>query len=88
MIFKFFLCCSVIFFKIEGLTVRNNFKISPMKRFAIINALIWAFVILLVSFFAKDLPEYKYIFAGLVFASGMQVSLLNDLMKKGKASRC
>ncbi len=59
-----------------------------MKRFAIINALIWASVILMVSFFARDLPEYKYIFSGLIFASGLQVSLLNDLLKKGKTSRC
>ena len=59
-----------------------------MKRFAIINALIWATVILMVSFFAGDLPEYKYIFGGLVFASGLQVSLLNDLLKKDKTSRC
>ena len=59
-----------------------------MKRFAIINALIWASVILTISFFAKELPEYKYIFGGLVFASGLQVSLLNDLMKKEKISRC
>jgi hypothetical protein len=59
-----------------------------MKRFALINALIWASVILLVSFFAKDLPEYKYIFGGLVFASGLQVSLLNDLMRKEKTTRC
>lgn len=59
-----------------------------MKRFAIINALIWASVILLVSFFAKDLPEYKYIFAGLVFASGLQVSLLNGLLQKSKSSGC
>ncbi len=59
-----------------------------MKRFAIINALIWASVILVVSYFAKDLPEYKYIFGGLVFASGLQVSLLNDLLRKDKTSRC
>ena len=59
-----------------------------MKRFAIINALIWASVILLVSFFAKDIPEYKYIFGGLIFAAGLQVSLLNDLMKKNKTSSC
>ena len=59
-----------------------------MKRFSIINALIWAAVILLVSFFAKDLPEYKFIFGGLVFAAGLQVSLLNDLIQKEKTSRC
>lgn len=59
-----------------------------MKRFTIINALIWAFVILLVSFFARELPGYKYIFGGLIFASGLQVSLLNDLLKKEKTSRC
>ncbi len=59
-----------------------------MKRFSIINALIWAAVILLVSFFAKDLPEYKYIFGGLVFAAGLQVSLLNDLIQKEKPARC
>ena len=59
-----------------------------MKRFSIINALIWAAVILLVSFFAKDLPENKYIFGGLVFAAGLQVSLLNDLIQKEKTSRC
>ncbi len=59
-----------------------------MKRFIIINALIWAGVILLVSFFAKDVPGYKYIFGGLIFASGMQISLLNDLQQKGKPSKC
>ena len=59
-----------------------------MKRFAIINALIWASVILLVSYFAKDLPLYKYIFGGLVFAAGLQVSLFNDLLRYDKTSRC
>ena len=59
-----------------------------MKRFTIINALIWAGVILLVSFFAKDVPGYKYIFGGLIFAAGLQISLLNDLRQKDKPSKC
>lgn len=54
----------------------------------IINAVIWASVILLVSYFAKDLENYKYIFLILVFASGLQVSLLNGLAKKEKNISC
>lgn len=59
-----------------------------MKRFMIINALIWAAVILFISYFAKDLPSYKYIFGILVFASGLQVSLLGGLERKGKKAIC
>lgn len=59
-----------------------------MKRFTIINALIWAAVILSVSFLAKDLPNYKYFFLILVFASGVQMSLLNNLSAKEKQKRC
>ena len=59
-----------------------------MKRFMIINALIWAFLILAISFFARDLPNYKYLFAILVFASGFQISLLNGLGEKSKKKHC
>jgi hypothetical protein len=59
-----------------------------MKRFMIINALIWASVILLVSYFAKDLTGYKYIFGILVFASGLQVSLLSNLSQKADETSC
>jgi hypothetical protein len=59
-----------------------------MKRFTIINALIWAAVILSVSFFAKDLPSYKYIFFILVFAAGLQVSLLSGQSDKVKKLGC
>jgi len=59
-----------------------------MKKFIIINAVIWAFVILLVSYFAKDYENYNYIFLVLVFAAGLQVSLLNGLAKKEKLFSC
>ena len=59
-----------------------------MKRFTVINALIWAAVILSVSFLAKDLPNYKYLFLILVFASGVQMSLLSNLAVKEKQKRC
>ena len=59
-----------------------------MKRFTVINALIWAAVILSVSFLAKDLPNYKYLFLILVFASGVQMSLLSNLSVKEKQKRC
>ena len=59
-----------------------------MKRFMIINALIWAALILVISYFAKDLPDYKYLFATIVFASGLQVSLLNGLARKLDKTGC
>ena len=59
-----------------------------MKRFMIINALIWAAVILSVSLLAKDLPNYKYLFLILVFASGLQMSLLSSQSNKEKKMRC
>jgi uncharacterized protein YhhL (DUF1145 family) len=54
----------------------------------ILNALIWAFLILAISYFAKELPEYKYVFGILVFAAGLQISLLNGLREKGKKVNC
>lgn len=59
-----------------------------MKRFMIFNAIIWAAVIISISYFAKDLPSYKYIFGILVFASGLQVSLLNSLAQRDKKTIC
>ena len=59
-----------------------------MKKFIIINAVIWASVILLISYFAIGYENYDYIFGILVFASGLQVSLLNSLAKKGKLLAC
>ena len=59
-----------------------------MKRFTIINALIWAILILVISYFAKDLPNYKYVYGMLVFASGLQISLLNGLAEKDKKKIC
>ncbi len=68
--------------------MNSNLKFYPMKRFVIINALIWAFLIIAITFFAKDLPNYKYIFAILVFASALQISLLNSLGAKSKQRHC
>ena len=59
-----------------------------MKKFIIINAVIWASVILAISYFAKDVENYNYMFLILVFASGLQMSLLNNLSKKNKRATC
>ncbi len=57
-----------------------------MKRFIIINALIWAAVLLSTSYFMGGNENYKYVFFILVFASGLQVSLLSSLSKKSSVS--
>ena len=79
-----------VIFSDQDLLTRQTETLKPdsMKRFTIINALIWAAVILSVSFLARDLPNYKYFFLILVFASGVQISLLSSLSNKEKKTRC
>lgn len=59
-----------------------------MKKFIIINAIIWALVILLTSYFMRGYENYQYVLGILVLASGSQVSLLNNLAKKNKVQEC
>jgi hypothetical protein len=55
-----------------------------MKNLLIINALIWAAVILIASYLFKDAENYKYLFGVLIVAAGLQNSLIYNARKKEK----
>jgi hypothetical protein len=56
-----------------------------MKNLLIINAVIWAAVILLASYLLKDAENYKYLFSILLIAAGLQNGVIYNAMKKGKS---
>ena len=55
-----------------------------MKNLIIINAIIWAVVILLASYLLKDAENYEYLFGILLVAAGLQNSLIYNAIKKKK----
>jgi len=55
-----------------------------MKNVLIINALIWAAVILIASYLFRDAENYKYLFGVLVVAAGLQNSIIYNARKKEK----
>ena len=55
-----------------------------MKTVLIVNALVWAIVILLASYLYKDTEGYKYLFGALVIGAGLTNSIIYSALKKGK----
>jgi len=55
-----------------------------MKNVLIINALIWAALILIASYLFRDAENYKYLFGVLVVAAGLQNSIIYNARKKEK----
>ena len=53
-----------------------------MKKLLIINAVIWAAVILLCSYWFSDTENYSYLFGTLIVAAGLQHSLTYDFIRK------
>lgn len=58
-----------------------------MKRIILINALIWAGLILTASYLFKDVPNYNYFFIAMVGCAGFSNALLSSqLARKKKCS--
>ena len=55
-----------------------------MKNVLIVNAIIWASIILLASYLYKDTENYKYLFGALVVGAGFTNAIIYDALKKGK----
>lgn len=59
-----------------------------MSRYLIIiNAIIWALVILLASYFVKEAENYKQLFSVLIVAAILQNGILLNAIKKGKSNK-
>ena len=59
-----------------------------MKKIILFNALIWAAVILLVSYLLKENEASMLVFYVIIIASTLQMSLLNGLIKKEGKNTC
>ncbi|MCE2613931.1 hypothetical protein LVD13_13205 [Flavobacteriaceae bacterium D16] len=59
-----------------------------MKNILLLNAIVWAAVLLIASWLFKDDPNYKYFFGLLVFAAGFMNSLIHKALKPRKATNC
>jgi hypothetical protein len=55
-----------------------------MKNILIINAIIWAAVILLASYLYKDTENYKFLFGILLVGAGLTNAFIYNGQKKGK----
>lgn len=55
-----------------------------MGKILIINAIIWAAVILIASYLVKDHENYKYLFGVLILAAGLENGLIFSFFKKKK----
>lgn len=59
-----------------------------VRKFHIVNSLIWAFVILVISVLIRE-PEYhKYLLCMVVFAAGTQASLLTSVRHETENKSC
>ena len=59
-----------------------------MKKLLLINAIVWAALIIVASILFKDVPNYNYFFLVMVFAAGLMHSLLSSQLKHSKSSKC
>lgn len=55
-----------------------------MKTVLIVNALVWAIIILLASYLYKDTEDYKILFGALVVGAGLTNAIIYSALKKGK----
>lgn len=56
-----------------------------MKKLIIINAIIWAIVILVTAWFMKDHPNYTYVFGTEVVAATLMNGFILEARKKTRA---
>ncbi|MCW5519542.1 hypothetical protein J1N09_06810 [Aureitalea sp. L0-47] len=59
-----------------------------MKKLLLINAIVWAALILVAAFLFKDVPNYNYFFIGMVFAAGLMNSLIYTYSRPKRKSKC
>lgn len=59
-----------------------------MKKLVIINAIVWAAIILVASFLFKEVPAYKYFFLVLVFCAGLMNMLIHKYSMKRVKVKC
>ncbi len=59
-----------------------------MKKLILVNAIVWAAVLLIASWMFKEDPNYKYFFAVLVFAAGLMNALIYNASKPKRESTC
>ena len=55
-----------------------------MKNVLVINAIIWAVVILLAYYLYKDTENYKFLFGTLLVAAGLTNAFIYNGLKKGE----
>lgn len=55
-----------------------------MKKVLIVNAIIWAIVMLNASYLYKDTEGYKYLFGALIVGAGLTNAIIYSALKKGK----
>ena len=59
-----------------------------MKRLILINAIVWAAILLIASWLFKDDPNYIYFFGILIFAAGLMNSLISSASKAKERTNC
>ena len=59
-----------------------------MKKLLLVNAIVWAALIIVASILFKDVPNYNYFFLVMVFAAGLMHSLLASQIKHVRARKC
>ena len=59
-----------------------------MKKLLLINAIVWAALIIVASILFKDVPKYNYFFLVMVFAAGLINSLIHKYSGKAHRSNC
>ena len=59
-----------------------------MKTLLLINAIVWASLILVAAYMFKDVPDYNYFFFGLVFCAGLMNSLIYRYGRAAKGNQC
>lgn len=59
-----------------------------MKKLILINAIIWAAIILLSAWLFKGDENYFYLFGALLVGAGLMNGLLSEHNRKSKAHTC
>lgn len=59
-----------------------------MKKLILINAIVWATLILVASYLFKDAPNYNYFFLALVFSAGLMNSLILRYSPRAEKIKC
>ena len=59
-----------------------------MKRVILINAIIWAALMLFSAWLFKDDANYPYLFGALAMGAGLTHTLIDQQRRKGKSRNC